>query len=605
MTGGRLRLIIRLARRDLRRRPFDAVTVVLVIAAAIAALSVGLGLGGAIDNPYQQTRAAAAGPDAVAGFLYTDNRDVDQAAVDALVRLPGVTGHSGPFPTAYAAMQAHGKQKNVTVEGRDSAPAGIDQPYVTDGTWLHDGEAVVERGFADAMAVKVGDQITLDGRPYRVGGLAVTAALPAYPSNICHIACNAPFAGPQSGGAPDVGLVWISTPQVATFASDANPRTYYVNLKLADPTAAHTWVENMRGDPVGGGPGIYLMAWQTIQDADNGLVQTEQVAMHVSAVLLSLLAIAGMAVLAGRRMVDQTRRVGLLKAVGATPDLVAAVLLAEHLALAVTAAVVGSLVGRLLTPSIAGIGAGLVGSPGAPPVTILSTVLPVVVAVAVAVAATLLPALRAARTSTVRALHDQPRTPRRRPLALRLSALMPVSLLLGVRLLARRPARGLLNAVNITIAVTGVVAIYAAAGVNLAGGPAPRAERLGHLTAIITVMLIVVAAINILFIAWATIVDARRTVALSRAFGTTGRQVDFGITAAQLLPALPGAVVGVPLGLYLFRSIAQQRTLTIPPAWELAAILAGAVAAVVVLTAVPLRVAARRPISVILQNEHT
>jgi len=35
--------------------------------------------------------------------------------------------------------------------------------------------------------------------------------------------------------------------------------------------------------------------------------------------MLALLAIAGTAVLAGRRMLDQTRRVGLLKAVGRAP----------------------------------------------------------------------------------------------------------------------------------------------------------------------------------------------------------------------------------------------------------------------------------------------
>ena len=48
--------------------------------------------------------------------------------------------------------------------------------------------------------------------------------------------------------------------------------------------------------------------------------------------------VAAKAVLAGGRMAAATRRVGLLKAVGGTPGLVTAVLMAENLALALVAA---------------------------------------------------------------------------------------------------------------------------------------------------------------------------------------------------------------------------------------------------------------------------
>jgi putative ABC transport system permease protein len=63
--------------------------------------------------------------------------------------------------------------------------------------------------------------------------------------------------------------------------------------------------------------------------------------------LLGLLAAASVAVLVGGRMAEQARRVGLLKAVGGTPGLVAAVLLAENLFLALIAAAAGLAAGRL------------------------------------------------------------------------------------------------------------------------------------------------------------------------------------------------------------------------------------------------------------------
>ena len=63
-----------------------------------------------------------------------------------------------------------------------------------------------------------------------------------------------------------------------------------------------------------------------------------------------LLAVASVAVLAGGRMAEQTRRVGQLKAAGATPALVAAVLLAEYLFLALVAAAAGLVIGWLAAP---------------------------------------------------------------------------------------------------------------------------------------------------------------------------------------------------------------------------------------------------------------
>ena len=141
-------------------------------------------------------------------------------------------------------------------------------------------------------------------------------------------------------------------------------------------------------------------------------------------------------------MAEQTRRVGLLKAVGGTPAFVATVLLAENLLLALAAAIIGLAAGRAARaharqprPRAAR------QSPPAPPLTLGSIVLVVGVAVAVAAAATLAPALRGARTSTIRALNDPARPPRRRPLVIALSAALPVPLLLGLRLVARRTRR--------------------------------------------------------------------------------------------------------------------------------------------------------------------
>ena len=69
---------------------------------------------------------------------------------------------------------------------------------------------------------------------------------------------------------------------------------------------------------------------------------------------------------------------------------------------------------------------------------------------------------------------------------------------------------------------------------------------------VITVVLVALAALNAICTTWATVLDARHSSALARALGATPQQVTAGLSAAQVLPALPGALLGIPLGIGLF-----------------------------------------------------
>ena len=89
--------------------------------------------------------------------------------------------------------------------------------------------------------------------------------------------------------------------------------------------------------------------------------------------------------------------------------------------------------------------------------------------------------------------------------------------------------------------------------------------------------------------------DARRASALARALGASPRQVSAGISAAQLLPALPGALLGVPLGIVLFAAANRAGIVTVPPASWLAAAVLGTLLAVAVLANIPAHIGARRP----------
>jgi ABC-type lipoprotein release transport system permease subunit len=577
--------------------------VLLVIAAAATTLTVALALSGVTNQPYQQTRLATAGPDVIAveggvsgpGPAQPVSSAQLAATVASLTTAPGVTAHSGPYPTAYSVIRFRGQTVDVVAEGRDRAPAPVDQPEVTQGGWIRPGAVVIERGFADALGVHVGDNVRLGGRSFRVAGIAVTAAVPPYPSSLCHIVCPFPVTM-GSFGVPNMGLVWLTRSAVAGLAGSGSNIAYLLNLKLANPAQAPAFVAQH--------PGTFT--WQSIQSAINALIGIEQVALGFGGWLIGLLALAGLGVLVGRRMTEQARRIGLLKAVGATPMTVAGVLLFEHIALALAAATVGLVAGSLIAPLLTGTGAGLVGAPGAPSISVSTVIIIAVFALAVATVSSVVPAIRAARTSTVSALADAPRVPRRRPMLTAVSARLPVPLLLALRQLSRRPRRALLNAISIAVTVTGIVAILAnyahISSANLTISNL-KVDRLSELTAIITVMLIILAAVNTTFIAWATAADGRFSSALERALGATAGQVTAGLSMAALLPALPGAILGIPLGIEVYHLLASGTPLAVPPAWQLAGVVLSTLLAVTVLTAIPSRLSARRPPARILQTE--
>jgi ABC-type lipoprotein release transport system permease subunit len=611
---GRILLVGRLAVRDLRRRRIEAVLLLLAIMAATTTLTLGLVLRDAASDPYQSTRAATGGPDVVASV----DRPAALSGLEELAGAPEVVDHSGPYPVSPAKLQASGRTSDVQAVGRDAAPAPVDQPDLTQGSWVSDGGVVVEAAFANALDVRVGDPVTLDGRSFEVVGVAVTAAMPPYPASYCLVP-----QGCVSGAAPEEpselppgllrnpGLVWLTQADVRSLATDPGSLSYVTNLKLADPDGARAFVDahlvESRDAP-------RLASWEEIRDEATELAADAQILLLIGAWLLGLLAVASVSVLVGGRMADQTRRVGLLKAVGGTPGLVAAVLLAEYVLVAVVAAAAGLAVGSLTAPLLTESGAGLVGSAGTPSMTLSTVGLVTAVAVAVAVVATAVPAVRAARFSTVRALADSARPPRRTGWLIAISARLPVPLLLAVRVAARRPRRVVLSLVSIAITVSGiyfglVLDSFLTSRPLATGYDDAQVELLRQVLLVVMVVLLCLAAVNAVFITWATVLDNRHSSALARALGATPREVSAALAAAQVLPALAGAVLGVfPGGFALFHAImaitgGDSDRATLPSLWRLLALVLVTVLVVAVLTAVPARLGGRRPVAETLQAE--
>ena len=78
--------------------------------------------------------------------------------------------------------------------------------------------------------------------------------------------------------------------------------------------------------------------------------------------------------------------------------------------------------------------------------------------------------------------------------------------------------------------------------------------------------------------------------------------MSLGLIVAQVISALPGTLVGVGLGLALFK-VAVKSAGTMPPVLWLVLIVVGALALVSALTTVPARLGTRQPIAEVLASE--
>ncbi len=610
---GKTALFARLAAKDLRRHLSEAALLLVVIAAAATTLTLGLVLHGETNNPYNITRTATAGPDAVANLspnlspTGTITANADPAQLAALQRAPGVAATSGPYPVTFALLKTRGLATTTMIEGRDPTPGSLDDPVLTAGTWIGSGGAVIERSFADALGVGVGDSFTLNGRRFRVAGIAVDAAIPPYP-HVCGIGCDVLYRNSIAQKRISFyqpGLIWMTRSDTLSLAAPDVGVSYLLNLKLSDPSQAPAFSARYTRTPEAGSE-LMVSPWQHISAQAAKLVSGPRTVLLAGSGLLVVLALASVAVLVGGRLAEQTRRVGLLKAVGATPATVAAVLLAEHLAVTIVAAAAGVLTGWAVAPLLTGPGAGLLGTAGSPPLTVSTVATVIAAALAVAILATMVPAVQAARTSTIAALADAARQARRHRLLIAASTGLPVPLLLGARLAGRRPRRAALSALSVAVSVAGIVAVLIER--SRLGGTSglanPQHQRITQVLWVITIMLIVLTAINAVLITWATVLDGRRASALARALGASPGQVSVALTASQFLSVLPGSILGVPLGIALVQKVGKSsdayKHASIP---MVILVIVGTWLIMSALTAIPARIGTRQSAAQILQTE--
>jgi len=179
-----------------------------------------------------------------------------------------------------------------------------------------------------------------------------------------------------------------------------------------------------------------------------------------------------------------------------------------------------------------------------------------------------------------------------------------------VRLSARRPRRVVLSAISLAVTVTTIITVLAAQAcldVQQFGASSalnnPESDRINQVMLILTFVFAVLASIDVIFITWSTVINAKRQLAVSRALGATPGQVAPGLSFMQLFPALAGLLLGLPGGVALFAIVNGGNGGSMPRASWLIAVVVGTLIAVLGLTSVPVLFGTRESVATTLQSE--
>src|SRR5262249_38449837 len=150
---------------------------------ASAVMSLAVSLLTASASPYRTAFENQNGGHVLASF---DSRFATADQVSGTANSPYVTAHGGPWPVVTLPFEAGSSKVQLNVLGRED-PGGVDSLRIVKGRWLqHTDEIVLTQSLAEALGVRVGDEVRFVGGaqavPLPVVGLALDVDFGPYPS---------------------------------------------------------------------------------------------------------------------------------------------------------------------------------------------------------------------------------------------------------------------------------------------------------------------------------------------------------------------------------------------------------------------------------------
>jgi putative ABC transport system permease protein len=320
----------RVVRSGVGRRRVQTVVIGLVVMIAVTAAVLGGSLMVASSAPFERAFAQQNGAHLTAQF---DAAKTTAAQLSASANATGVIAAAGPFRTAVITPVTRGRPtRSITVAGRADPGGPVDAIKPTKGRWVTGpGEIVLHNDgrIPESLQPKVGDVLQMPDLP---GSPTLT------------VVGVARSVSETAGG-------WVVPEQIAALTAKGTSGGYQMLYRLA---AADTvaQVEAGRAAVQASVPAAAMTgtrSWLTTRTNSAGttvLFVPFLIAFGVLGVLMAVLIIGN--VIAGA-VSTATRRIGILKALGFTPNEVVRAYTIQALIPAAIGAMLGVVAGNLLT----------------------------------------------------------------------------------------------------------------------------------------------------------------------------------------------------------------------------------------------------------------
>ncbi|MEU4231437.1 FtsX-like permease family protein [Nonomuraea sp. NPDC026600] len=421
------------ARAAVWRRRLQTVVIALVVLCSSTTGMLALGLLDAATSPFDEAFGKQNGAHVVAAF---DTAKVSRAQLEKTVRRKGVEAAAGPFdqttvtvPKGSPAVPAG----PLVVVGRADPAGAVDRVEVVNGRWpAAPGEIIINQRFnVPPKPGALGSKLKLPG------GMSLTVV--GFATSMS-----------QSAGA------WVRPGQLA---SPATSQMLYRFTSAATEEQIRASLAAVTAELPKGALGT-SRSYLSVRKAFSGQSDDYLPFMMVFGVLGLVVAVLIVGNVISGAVISGFRHIGVLKALGFTPNQVVAVYLTMVCLPALAGCVLGTVLGGLLTKPVlksafAGIETGnaTIGVGSWVPVVVLIA-MPVLAALAA-----LIPAMRARRLSAARAISggSAPRAGRGlRAQRLLGATRLPRSLSLGLGQPFARPGRSLMTMGAVILGVTTV-----------------------------------------------------------------------------------------------------------------------------------------------------
>ncbi|MBB5874297.1 putative ABC transport system permease protein [Allocatelliglobosispora scoriae] len=320
----------RVVRAGVGRRRVQTVVIAMVVLLAVTAAVLGATLMVASNGPFDRAFDQQHGAHLTAEFDAT-KATLEQVAASA--GAAGVTASAGPFPTTAISPESEGARhlQPITVVGRTDPGGRVDAVALTSGRWVSAlGEIVVQGDprMPPSMQPKVGDVLSLPDLPDKPSLTVVGVAR---------------SVSGTAGG-------WVTPAQVTALIPAGRSGGYQMLYRFASAdTAAQIDADRAAIEgTVAAGAVAGMRSWLTTKAVSSGntiLLVPFLIAFGVLGVLMAVLIIGN--VIAGA-VSTGTRRIGILKALGFTPNQVVRAYTVQALIPASVGAVLGVVTGNVL-----------------------------------------------------------------------------------------------------------------------------------------------------------------------------------------------------------------------------------------------------------------